>query len=113
MGTGNRAGGLQASAVMQISPTAVPISGGTVSITNTAMTGLTVINPAGVLAVLTVNLPSDASSNIGQVERISFLKGITLLTIAGATVTGAPVAASINDNIGFQKVAANTWQRTI
>ena len=109
-----RSGGLAPSAVMQAPAPVVPVSGGTVQSTNTAMMGLTVINPAGTLASLTVNLPADGASAIGQVERFAFLKAITALTIGGATtILGAPSSAVIGDNIGFQKVAANTWTRMI
>lgn len=106
------ASGLSASAVMQTPAPSAPASGGTVQIANTAIMGLTVVNPAGTLAALTVALPVDAQSNIGQIERIAFLKAITALTISGATtILGAPLAAVVGDNIGFQKVAANTWVR--
>jgi|SRR6478752_6224066 len=106
--------GLAPSDVMQTATPAPPVSGGTVAINNTGMSGLTVINPAGTLATLTVNLPSDASSRVGQIERIAFLKSITLLTFAGApSIIGAPTAAALGDNIGFQKVAANQWTRVI
>lgn len=109
-----RASGLSASQVQQVSTPGAPISGGTVQITNSAMQGLTVVNPAGTLAVLTVALPSDANSAIQQIERIAFMKAITLLTISGATtILGAPLAAALGDNIGFQKVAANTWTRVL
>lgn len=109
---GMRSAGLAASQIQQSSTPGAPVSGGTVSITNNAMQGLTVINPAGTLALLTVTLPPDNQSSIQQIERIAFLKAITALTINGATtILGAPLAAAIGDNIGFQKVAANTWTR--
>lgn len=106
--------GLSAADVMQAAPQSIPVTGGTVSVTNTAMNGLTVVNPAGALATLTVNLPADGVSRIGQIERIAFLKTITALTIGvtgGGTAAGAPTSALPNDNFGFQKVAANTWTR--
>ena len=107
-----RSGGMSPNQVQQVSNPAPPTSGGTVQVTNTAMHGLTVINPAGALATLTVSLPADAQSTVGQIERIAFLKAITALTINGATtILGAPLAAAIGDNIGFQKAAANTWTR--
>jgi len=107
-----RAGGIAKTDVMQAATPAPPSTGGTVTVTNTGMSGLTVVNPAGTLATLTISLPADAASQIGQIERIAFLKAITLLTISGATtILGAPLAAVLGDNIGFQKVAANTWTR--
>ena len=107
-----RSGGMSPSQVQQVSNPAPPASGATVQVTNTAMQGLTVINPAGALATLSVSLPADGQSTIMQIERIAFLKSVAALTINGATtILGAPLAAAIGDNIGFQKVAANTWTR--
>jgi len=107
-----RAGGMSKNDVMQVATPAPPTAGGTVTVINSGLTGLTVINPAGTLATLSVTLPADAASTIGQVERIAFLKAITALTINGATtILGAPLSAVLGDNIGFQKVAANTWTR--
>lgn len=109
---GVRSSGLSASQVQQVSTPAAPVTGGNVQITNTAMQGLTVVNPAGTLAALTVTLPADNVSSIQQIERIAFMRAITVLTISGATsILGAPLAAALGDNIGFQKVAANTWTR--
>lgn len=109
-----RNGGLAATDVMQTNTPAPPVAGGTVTITNTGMNGLTVINPAGTLATLTVNLPSDSTSRIGQIERIAFLRAVTALTIGGATtILNAPASALLGDNIGFQKVAANQWVRLV
>lgn len=108
--------GLSAANVMQSATPAPPTTGGTVTIVNTAMSGLTVVSPAGTLAALTVSLPTDAASTIGQIERIAFRQAITTLTInvsGGGTVSGAPVTAQANDNIGFQKIAANTWNRLV
>lgn len=106
--------GIAPNDVMQTATPVPPVAGGTVAIVNTGMMGLTVINPAGTLATLTVNLPADASSKIGQIERICFLRAITLLTIAGATtILGAPASAALGDNIGFQKVASNQWVRMV
>lgn len=106
--------GMAPNDVMQTSTPAPPTTGGTVTIINTGMMGLTVINPAATLATLTVNLPADATSKIGQIERICFLRAITLLTVAGATtILGAPASAALGDNIGFQKVAANQWVRLV
>lgn len=108
--------GLAASAVMQAATPAAPVTGGTVLVVNTAMNGLTVVNPAGTLATLTVSLPADAASTIGQIERIAFRQIITSLTVnvaGGGTVSGAPATAQINDNIGFQKIATNIWSRLV
>ena len=100
---------------MQAQQQATPTTGQTVQITNNALLGLTVINPAGTLGALTVALPLDASSSIGQIERIAFMKAITALTInAGAgMVYGVSSTALLGDNIAFQKIAANTWTRLL
>lgn len=91
-----------------------PTTGQTVQSLSTAMIGLVNIQPAGTLAALTVNLPTEATSFIGQIVRIAFFKAITALTIAGpTTVYNAPSSAAIGDNIGFQKTSANTWSRLV
>lgn len=72
------------------------------------------LTPAGTLATLTVTLPADANSHIGQLCRVFTTQTLTALTVAvsggsyvGTTVTTlAQYAALI-----FQKVAANTWIR--
>lgn len=72
--------------------TSAPLTGGTV----TSSYGLrsNIVNPAGTLAALTVNLPTGVID--GDITRISFTQAITALTIAttdSSTVVGAPTTA--------------------
>lgn len=89
-----------------------PLTGATVAMANNAVDSTLNITPAGTIAALTVTLPSDATSRIGQVERISTSQTITTLTISGAsTIRGNVTTLSANGFVAFQKIAANTWAR--
>lgn len=88
-----------------------PTAGQTIVLADNANSRMVQLVPAALLATLTVTLPTDANSVIGQVVRISSAKAITLLTVNGATIIGAPVGLILGDNIGFQKIGVNTWSR--
>lgn len=88
-----------------------PASGATVQMDNDARNGLLLLNPAGLLAALSVNVPDDASSRIGQERRVYAGKGVTLLTVAGGTILNAPVSLALGDGFTLVKVAANTWAK--
>lgn len=92
---------------------ATPTVGQTVNVVGSVINNvLLALTPAGTLATLTVALPNDASSFIGQVVRVSTSAAVTLLTVNGAaSILNAPAALLAGANIGFQKTAADTWQR--
>jgi UDP-3-O-[3-hydroxymyristoyl] glucosamine N-acyltransferase len=70
------------------------------------------LTPAGTLATLTVTLPTEANSAIGQQVEIGTTQIITALTINGATnILGNVTTLAANGLVGFRKVAANTWLR--
>lgn len=91
----------------------VPTTGATVATADSNMDGLAQINPAGTLANLQCNLPSDAKSVVGQEREFVFLKAITALTWNqignGATIYNAPTSAAIGGYVILMKAAANTW----
>lgn len=92
--------------------TATPTTGQTVVITDDSSDRLVVINPAGSLATLTITLPSEANSRVGQKIEIAFTQPIIALTIGGAvTIRNTLTAALLGDSRVFRKVAANTWHR--
>lgn len=77
-----------------------------------------VLTPAGTLAALTINLPSAADSQLGQIKRINSTQIVSSLTIAVAgsgSVTGAALtAAAVNTPYAFQCVSiagAGVWMR--
>lgn len=86
-----------------------PVTGATVAMA--AGEGSRILNPAGTLATLTVNLPPNPVDS--QIARISSTKALTALTVGvtdGSTVNGAPTALAAN--AGFVMMydkAANTW----
>lgn len=89
--------------------TYTPTTGSTVTLPNTMQDLLVYMNPAGALLALTMVLPSDTSTYIGQTIRVYFTKGITTLTFTG--ITPLPIAASLDSGFTIQKVAANMWAR--
>ena len=91
----------------------VSTTGQTVVLTDTAKNNTLYITPAGTLAALTVTLPTNGNSNIGQTVTIFSTQIITSLTIsgAGATVQGNVTTLAANAFVSFRKVAANTWAR--
>lgn len=91
---------------------ASPIAGATVNITEGGDDLLLNLTPASTLASLTVTLPSDGSTRIGQIIRVYTSQTITALTINGATTIRDNVTTLLGqDAVAFQKIAANTWGR--
>jgi hypothetical protein len=94
---------------------ATPTTGQTVVMTDDDYDAILNLTPAGTLAALTITIPSNAKSRIGQVIHISSSQILTSLTIssAGQTLRGAPTtfAAVASAYCSFMKVAANTWVR--
>jgi uncharacterized protein YidB (DUF937 family) len=91
-----------------------PVTGDTVSMNTDKKDETIVLTPAGTLAALTLVFPPDASSRIGQIERVISSQIVTALTVsaAGLTIRGTAVTALAADvPIAFEKIAAATWQR--
>ena len=95
--------------VQNLSPTA----GQTISMTDNSVDGLLWLTPAGTLATLTVNFPSDANSRIGQVRSVGSSKQITAITLSNATFFNTVSTIALGECYSFQKVAANTWVRIL
>ncbi len=80
--------------------------------TSDSLDGSLNLTPAGTMATLTITLPSEANSHIGQVRRVNCTQAVTLLTMAGASsLLGMPTAIVINTGFSVEKIAANTWIR--
>lgn len=91
---------------------ASPLTGTTVVMTDDAVSGSLYLTPAGTIAALTVTLPTNANSVIGQKETIVTSQTITALTVDGATtILGNPTTLAAGGSVTFQKMAANTWAR--
>jgi len=87
----------------------VPTTGSTVVCANS--TTLLLLNPASVLATLTVTLPPNPVDGQRFVMAAGAL--ITLLTINGGTVKGLITTLSLNGYARFAySVDANAWFRT-
>lgn len=88
----------------------VPNSGDTIQMSATALDGTLLIAPAAALASLTINLPPEAVSRLGQVRRIATTKAIAALTLTGATsIMNAVTSLSGGDCVQYQKADSNTW----
>lgn len=101
-----------AASIIEVIQNATPLTGATVVMADNDNDGTLVVTPAGTIAALTVTLPTEAASRIGQIERIVTSHIITSLTVNGATTIGGNVTTlAANAFVTFQKVAANTWRR--
>src|SRR3954464_13112900 len=95
----------------------VPTTGQTVSFRNRRNNQLAYIAPAGTLAALTIAIPSDTASRIGQVIEFTctqIITALTLSTVSGSAPTflkggGALSALVAGDTYRLTKVAALTW----
>lgn len=93
--------------------TVVPVNGATVSMTDDDKDGTLHLKPAGALLTLTINVPSNANSRLGQKRCISTTQTITTLTLNGGTLLNGISTINANEHISFRKVDSNTWIREI
>lgn len=101
-----------AGGVNRITQGGSPTTGQTVAIADGASDVLLWLTPATTIATLTVQLPTDAGSFIGQDISIGSSKAVTVLTITGATTVFNPATLlNLGDLFTIKKVAANTWAR--
>lgn len=95
--------------------TATPTTGATVVCTDASNDAHLVLTPAGTLAALTITLPTNANSRVGQKVSISSSQILTSLTISGSglTIANAPTtfAAVTSAFCTLQKVASGQWRR--
>lgn len=97
----------------------VPTAGQTVAFADTPQNTVKYMDPAGTLATLTVNLPSNANSVIGQEVKLVSSQAITALTLGvigggGTAILGAPAGMTAGQTLIFTKVAgvaggASVW----
>lgn len=100
-------------ALTTIVQAASPTTGQTVTMTDDSVDGTLYLTPAGTLLTLTVALPSNSNSRIGQIRRIVTSQIITGLTVsaASATILGLPTTLALGGYAAFQKVASGKWAR--
>lgn len=91
---------------------ASPLSGDTVVMNNTQRVNTLWLTPAGALATLTITLPNDVSTELGQIVFIGSTKAVAALTINGASVIfNAATSLLANELLSFQKIDLDTWVR--
>lgn len=100
---------------LPVSQTASPATGATVNVTSTNSDVNLWLTPAGTLATLTITLPADANTQIGQIITYGSSTAIAALTVSvsGGTIFGVIGNLSIGDFYAVQKVSANTWARKL
>lgn len=82
-----------------------PTTGSTINLTNNA---IDIVNPAGALLALTINLPSSPNNN--DVVIIKFTKAITTVTYTGGTISDSllsPAAGGMS--LLTYDLSSNTW----
>lgn len=91
---------------------ATPLTGTTVSFANNNVDQTIYLTPAGTLLALTVPLPSNATSRIGQDVTIASTQTITNLTVNGAgTIINNPTTLIASSAVRLRKVANDTWMQ--
>lgn len=88
-----------------------PTTGQTVAFRNTNDNGTLVIAPAGTIAALTISLPANATSDIGQEIFAAFEQTVTTVTITNGTLMGSPGTASAGEGWLMKKTRASTWTK--
>jgi len=90
-----------------------PTSGSTVVTPDDQQSGFLLVDGVGTLAALTVELPADAQSLLGQRRQIVALRAITALTVTqkggSGVFLGLPVGLAANATLTLMKIKANTW----
>lgn len=86
-----------------------PTTGQTITLPDQARDMFVFINPVGTLLALTIMLPNDTSTFVGQSIRVFFTQAITGLTFTN--ISPLPVSAAITTGFTIHKVATNSWAR--
>lgn len=96
---------------LAFTPTVVtPTTGQTVVMAADNYDRLLWLTPAGTLDTLTVTLPADATSRVGQQVMVGASQVITALTVNGATtIHNPPTSLALGGLVLLVKVASSTW----
>jgi len=96
---------------------ATPATGATINFNSGGQDETLFLDHSGTIANLTVVLPTNATSVVGQTLRVFARSAVTALTVTATsqTVYSASLASPNNlaatTGVAWQKVAANTWAR--
>lgn len=89
-----------------------PATGASIAFNNTSIDQTMFLTPAGTLATLTVSLPSNATSRLGQSVFIATTQTITALTVNGATtIINNPTTLASGAAVELRKMADNLWMQ--
>lgn len=100
---------------LPVSQTSSPTTGQTVNITATNKDVNYWATPAGAIAALTISLPADGVTQLGQIITYGSSQAVAALTVnvSGGTIFGVIGNLAIGDFYAVQKVSANTWARKL
>lgn len=89
----------------------VPATGATITVSpSDAAVLVAMVNNTGLLATLTINMPSGAFD--GQLLRVTFNAAVTLITWTGTTLVGTLGGALAGGYAGFVwDMTASVWRR--
>lgn len=90
-----------------------PASGDTVQMTDSGYNGTLYIAATATLAALTIALPTETHSRIGQIRRIASKVAVNSVTITGAIMLSTIGSLAAGDCPQFVKIDVNTWTRII
>jgi hypothetical protein len=88
-----------------------PVEDSSVDIQPTSAVITAVIEGASDLGTLHINLPSDATTDIGDIVRVASLIDVTSVTMNGSNIMNPITELFVNDCVGFQKIGVNNWIR--
>lgn len=93
---------------------ASPVTGGTVAWSDVSQDQILWMTPAANLATLTLTLPSEANSRIGQRCLVGSSKAVAILSVTGATtIYNALNVLNAGDSFLLRKLAPNTWAKSL
>lgn len=87
-----------------------PLTGATIQMATLHHDGTLLINPVGTLPSITVALPADIDSDLGEKREVFSTQTITSFTLTGATtIVGAPSSLDPMGHFTIEKILSNTW----
>lgn len=92
---------------------ATPTTGQTVFFNDNGQDQVLYINPAGPLLTLTITVPSNSNSRLGQRIYFCISQAITTLTFGGGSILNTINTVTGNELVCFVKVADNLWAQQL
>lgn len=87
----------------------IPINAATVQVRQTKRNISLILSPLVDLSSLTLQLPLEANTRLGQKLELAANKAIGTLNWAGASVLNGPASLNTGDHFTFEKTGVGTW----